>query len=68
MIFERDKMRHAQAFNNAVNMLIEKILLQVAPKRVLMHGESFVTGYRFAALAGRCVDPINTPGALPNLE
>ena len=65
IVDQEDKLK--PAFNTAVNELIQQILQQVAPKKII-DGVSLVNGSTFATLACGYVEAINTPGALPNLE
>ena len=65
IVEQEDKLK--PAFNTAVNELIQQILQQVAPKKII-DGVSLVNGSTFATLACGYVEAINTPGALPNLE
>lgn len=55
------------AFNTATDVLIEKILGQISPKKAV-DGESTVNGKVFVGLAEGYLDAINKPGAIPDLD
>ena len=65
IVEQQDKLK--PAFNAAVGALIQHILQKVAPKKGV-DGTTTVTGKALAALAGGCVEAVNRPGVLPDLN